>query len=93
MENFKLIENLETARRGRDFLHRLVGDLETTIDAVELLLAVAVKEPDGEKAARMADLAARTAFQASERIAKSHMMAVALSSEDAEGDAEEDDEE
>ena len=84
MENFKLIENLETARKGRDFLRNLVADLETTIDAVELLLAAAVKEPDGEKAARMADLASRTAFQASERIAKAHMMGVALSSEDAE---------
>lgn len=55
--------------------------------------AAAVKEPDGEKAARMADLAARTAFQATERVAKGYMMAVTMSSEDAEGDAEEDDEE
>ena len=88
MENFKLIENLETARKGRDFLRHLVADLETTIDAVELLLAAAVKEPDGEKAARMAELAARTAFQATERVAKGYAMAVALR-----GDAEEDDEE
>lgn len=93
MENFKLIENLETARRGRDFLRNLVADLETTIDAVELLLAAAVKEPDGEKAARMAELAARTAFQATERVAKGYMMAVTMSSEDAEEDSEEGDEE